>query len=717
MIRKINQRLFHIIIYILIVVLILFTSFFLFEKVISKIVYKNYSYEDFKVSSSWKEDAIKTIVGDIYVSTKGSDDNNGSIESPVRTIEKAISLVDTFERSNKVNITVCIEEGTYYVNSLNFKKLKNKTSIRYIGIGEVIINGGISLDLEDFTHVSNYSNLEERIKIENKENIYVLDLKKEPYSLTSEDWGKMYSIGTYNINPLEAGPMYSELFINDVRQNLARYPNSGYLYTEEIIEGKENLKEPLCSGDVYKVNNELASRISEWKDLNNVWMYGFWKYDWADGSTRIGNFNVENNYLTTADKSFFGTKVGSPYYFYNCLEELDTQGEWYLDRENGLLCIYKTKDLESADINLTLSEQPVLNINSDDITFENLIIKGTRNTGIVGNGNNISIINCKVKCIGGTGIIINGKNNKIIKNEVAYTGKGGIAITGGNYKTLDDGNNIVDNNLIHDWSEVYKIYQAGIDISGVGNICSHNELFNSPHLGITYSGNNNIFEYNLIYNVCLETSDAGAIYAGRSWTSYGNHIRYNLIHSIGSKAHNPNGIYMDDAFSGQHIYNNILIDIPKYAIFIGGGRDFNIYNNLIINPGEYGIRYDARAKDAIVSNTWFTEDLEGLFNNIKHSYWKSKIWQSEFPEYKDISLDFSDIDKNCFIANPANSKIYNNKVFSKNGSFGKVDKSIYEYSMIYNNFAYTLFQKEIFKNEIFKSEIKKDLNYEQIGRY
>lgn len=100
-----------------------------------------------------------------------------------------------------------------------------------------------------------------------------------------------------------------------------------------------------------------------------------------------------------------------------------------------------------------------------------------------------------------------------------------MILTGGDRETLTSSENVVTNNLIYDWSQVYRTYQAAVSLNGVGAVCSHNEIYNSPHEAITYSGNNHVIEYNVIHDVVLESSDAGAIYAGRSWSYYGNVIR------------------------------------------------------------------------------------------------------------------------------------------------------------------------------------------------
>ena len=611
-------------------------------------------------------------------------------------MEKAISYVQNLDKTNKDKIVVCIEAGEYYTNGIYFNSLDSgneQCQIIYCGYGgEVILNAGINLNRSDFFSATNYSNLINRLNASAIEYVKVLDLKSDVYNLTKNDWGNLFAIGTYNTTD-NSGTMYSELFVDDQRYKLAQYPNSGYLYTGEVInnDGKQ--------GEKFKVNNDLSNRIGKYSNIQDVWLYGFWKYDWADGSTPIAGFDKKTNILTTQYNSFFGLKENSPYIIYNSLEELDCEGEWYLDRENGLLCLYKSNWEVDSKILLSFSTNNVISINANNISIENITIKGTRADGVVINGNNNKIVNCKIIDIGGSAILCNGYNNEITNNNINTVAKSGIAVNGGNRAQLLAGNNIVKENIIHDWSQVYKTYQSAINFGGVGNICSCNLIYNSPHLAITYDGNNHIFENNVIHDVCLETNDAGAIYAGKSYISYGNHIRYNLIYNIGAKNYTPNGIYMDDAISGQSIYGNLLINIPNYAIFIGGGRDMLVYENVIINAKNSAIRYDARARDAVLNKTWFSEDLENLIKDLQNSFYKTEKWQQMFLQYQTLSENLKDIEKSNCVANPANSVIENNLIFDATRSIGNVDKSVFIYSLIYNNSINYLFKtKKYFYN-------------------
>ncbi len=663
------------------------------------------------------KDVDKMIKGDFYVSTKGNDSNSGTKDSPFLTIEKAVEAVRNTDKTNKRGITVCVEAGEYRVSSLEFTKEDSGTAdcpITYRAYnGEVTLNGGVTLSEDDFKSVKEYPEIFEILSPEAQKNVMVLDLTQAPYSLTKDDWGKIYAIGSYNTaNSYDGdytGELYCEFFINDKRQSLARFPDNDFLLTEEVVKtglGKESdgaltevkdwdkIRNP--ESDIYRVNSELTQRIAGWKTLDDVWMFGYWKYDWADASSLIGSFNAQTGEISPKFVSLFGTKEDAPYYFFNVLEELTTEGEWYLDRENGLLCLWKPENFEEAQIDLSLSLTPVINAEADYLTFDGITVKGTRSDAVVITGDNNTVQNCLIKNIAGNALVMTGSNNLAYNNEITHTGKGGIILDGGDSETLTSGNSKADNNYIHDWSEIYQTYQPAVTLLGVGNICSHNEIANSPHEAITYKGNNHTIEYNNIHDVCLLSDDAGAIYSGRSWVWYGNVIRYNCIYNVGSGDHKPDGIYLDDALSGQQIYGNLLINIPRNSIHIGGGRDNVVENNIIINSGENAIYFDERAREGALNNGWFTHAHIGsgdMWDVLYASPWQSEIWQNAFPEYKTMTDDKLQCETASYIPNPA-CTIRNNLILNRHKVIGDIYSSAYRFSDISCNEIYSLNKAE-----------------------
>ena len=660
-------------------------------------------------------EADTMVNGDFYVSTSGKDTNDGTSDAPFRTLEKAMEAVRETDKSGRHEITVCIEPGEYRVSSLVFSAEDSGTAdcpVTYrANGGEVVLHAGVTLRPEDFHSVQDYPAIADRLSADAKKNVVVLDLTQAPYSLSAADWGKIYALGSYHTADKYdgdwTGPLYCELFINDERQNLARYPDSGFLQTEEVVktgQGKEyddshrtrenwdDLRNP--EPDVYRVNESLAERIASWKDLSSVWMFGFWKYDWADASSPILSFDKATRELTPRFVSLFGTRTDAPYYFFNVPEELTAKGEWYLDRESGLLCIWKPENFNTANINLSLSEAPVLSGQVSHAVFDGFTFQGTRSDAIELSGDNITVQNCLVKNVAGNAVCLTGEHNLVTNNEITHTGKGGIVLTGGDTQTLRAGNCSAENNLIHDWSEIYQTYQPAVTLNGAGNLCAHNEIYNSPHEAITYTGNNHVIEYNLIHHVCLLSDDAGAIYAGRSWVWYGNVIRYNCIYALGSEGHWPNGIYMDDALSGQEITGNILINIPRYALHLGGGRDLNVTNNIIINAGDRAVSYDDRAREGALEDGWFDHAAKGgdMWTALYNAPRQSEIWQTAFPQYKTMTDDFAKANTPDFIPNPANSTLQGNVIFDLRGSIGFIAKSTARFSSISGNVIYPLYK-------------------------
>ena len=640
---------------------------------------------------------------DYYVSPDGNDEADGTFSNPFRTIERAAEAVRRTDKSGKSGITVAVKAGEYRINSLRFSAEDSGTAecpVTYMayGDGEVVINGGITIDPKKFGNVTD-ENMLSRLSSEAKEKVLCYDLSES--GISQRDYGKIYAIGSYHTASKYTGdwtgPLYCELFVNDCRMNLARYPDGGYASLGKVIstgEGAEKSsteKNPDWSAlvdpvsDVYKVSDGLAKRINSWKTFDDVWMFGYFKYDWADASTPIGNFDFSKKILSPKFVSMYGTKDNAPFYFFNVFEELSVPGEWYLDRVNNVLYLYPGEDFDEAVVDLSLSNENLLFAeNLEYVTFNGFTFKGTRGDAINISGNNNTVSNCVVKNVAGHAIVVNGYDNLVSRNEITRTGRGGIYLSGGDAEKLIPGNNRADNNLIHDWSEIYQTYQPAVTLSGVGNICSHNEMFNSPHEAITFSGNDHIIEYNEIHDVCLLTNDGGAIYAGRRWNYYGNIIRYNCIYNIGSGDFTPDGIYMDDALSGETIYGNLLVNVPKYAIHLGGGRDLDVRNNIIINCNGSSIHYDDRARDAYLGG-WYRGTINQNWNALHGSPYKSEIWLNAYPQMRKFIEDENEFENPGFVPNPAYSMVKDNLIVNLNGKIGDICDSAYKFSEIENN--------------------------------
>ena len=646
---------------------------------------------------------------DFYISPSGSDENNGSFASPFATFARAQQAVRETDKTGRTGITVAVTAGEYRVAGLRFTGEDGGTEScpvewRAYGDGEAVINGGVTLSPADFRPVTDEHALS-RLSEAARAHVRVLDLGA--LGVAPEEYGRIYAIGSYNTASKYdgdyTGPLYAELFVNDTRCSLARYPDEGWLKTGEVVqvgEGKESngaltlnrnwdeVRNP--AGDVYRVDAALAARIAGWETLEDVWMYGFWKYTWADASSPVGAFDAEARTLSPKFVSLYGAEENAPYYFFNVFEELDAPGEWYLDRENGLLYLYAPEDFASAAVDLSLTAQTLVSGEGIDwFTLKGFTLKGTRGNAVQITGDHNTVERCLIKNVAGTALLLYGRENTARENEITRTGMAGILLSGGDPDTLTPGNNRAENNLIHDWSEIYRTYQPAVSLYGAGNVCAHNEIYNSPHEAITYSGPNQLIEYNLIHDVCLLSDDAGAIYAGRNLSSYGCEIRYNAIYDLGTPGeHYPQGIYMDDGLSGQTIYGNLLVNVPGFGIQLGGGRDYTVMNNIVVNTGSHGLSYDQRSIDG-TQGGWFTH-CDEMWAELNTHPWQSEVWQKAFPMLEGLHYDAARSNEHMYFPNAANSNVHGNLFVNLRGEVGDIQENPLRYSDFEPNFSYRM---------------------------
>ena len=678
-------------------------------------VIKNNFYIDYQapspiLSTYSKPEGDEMINGDFYVSTNGNDANSGTKDAPFLTIEKAVEAVRNTDKNGKRGITVCIEGGEYEISSLEFTKEDSGTAdcpITYRSYnGEVILNGGKNLEPSIFSAVTDEAVLS-RLSDDAKKNVVYTDLTK--LGLSADDWGKLYPVGKYGTQDKydgdTAGPVPCNLYFNGNSLTTARYPNNGFLNTVEIIregEGQESstsnhskredwdeIRNPETT--IFTVDSNTADRLNSYDSLENVWLWTALIYEWADTTVPIKSFDYETKALEPAYVSQYGAVPGSTYYIFNAIEELDSAGEWYLDRESGILYMYPPEDIDGAEIMISLATKNLITVtDAEYLCFDGLSLCGTRGNGIVINSSNVTVKNCLISELSGNGITVDGYRNLITDCEFAHIGATAAEIKGGNRETLTAGENRIENCLIHDFSEVSITEGQGVNLGGVGNICAHNEFYNAPQQAIWYGGNNNIIEYNNIHDVALISSDSSAIYTGRRWDEIGTVIRYNAVYNIGSEGFTPHGIYFDDGASGQIAYGNIIMNCNGYGFFIGGGRNHQIYNNIIINCNQ-AFLYDERSRNAVLDpEFWFEHSREGLdmHQNLLASPWQSEAWQKAYPYISEWSLDYSDTQNPNFIANPAGSTINSNIIVCGKKDIGEIEDSVYRYSDISGNKIY-----------------------------
>ena len=328
------------------------------------------------------------------------------------------------------------------------------------------------------------------------------------------------------------------LYVNGESMIPARYPNEGYLNVDTVIESgidesvgittPEDQRHPFS----FRCNDK---RIDNWKNAKDPWIRGFFRYDYADGAYGVTIDYDNKKTITTNSNSGSGVDADRRFYFFNLLEEIDAPGEWYLDRENGMLYLYPSGDLKDADIAFSCFSGAMFKASgTDGLTFRGIIFAECTGGAIEAKDcENIDINGCDFTNISNFAAWLERVDNSKIRNCHAYrNGSLVFYIDGGDSETLTPSGNIVTNNHIEDYGRERKTYQSAIDFRGVGAEISHNKIHNAPHFALNYAGQEHIVEYNEIYDVCKDSSDSGAVYTGQVMYNRGNIIRYNYFHDM-----------------------------------------------------------------------------------------------------------------------------------------------------------------------------------------
>ena len=578
----------------------------------------------------------------IYVAPNGDDAASGTIESPLASVAAAVAKAKAIDG----NVVINLREGTYLVSDT--VKIDGKDIVIKNYNGEkAILSGANALPYSSFKAVEGEAK-DRIISAKAKEAVVAIDLKSEGIT----EYGSNYVVDHgYGSNPYPPA-----LYINNKSMTVARYPNEGedYLLTGRVIrEGVHSFElyyKDQSYPDPKDVTEDMCfkfeckdARIKNWTKADDIWMFGYWVHDWAEA--RVGaSVNAEEGTVTSKYPAGFGVMENRRYYFYNLLEEIDVPGEWYLDRNTGMLYVYPTSDFDaSATIEYITFNKPFFDVSgSENVTIEGINIEKSVGNGVIGDSvKNFTLENCKINNISGDGVNITKATGCTVNAcELRNLGAKGVSLEGGDRMTLTPGNNRIENNLITEFAQIKTTYNAGASLGGCGNYIGHNEISETPHMAIGFSGNNHVVEYNDVHDVCKDTSDSGALYVGRNWSSQGNEIRYNYFHDLTmatvNTAYQMQAVYLDDTFSSAKVHGNVFYRCDSVALF-GGGR-YNTFTSNIILECRKPFVYDARGETWTVA--WLDEkDDTSLVKELKKYPYNEGVWAEQYPYLTNILED------------------------------------------------------------------------------
>ncbi len=576
---------------------------------------------------------------EFFVSPKGRDEWSGSradpaaSDGPFATIERAQRAA----RRARVDepgaaVRVTLRGGTYRVErTIEFGAADSGTSeapVMYsAAAGELVIfTGGREIRPEAFQPVTD-SVILQRLPDNARGRVLQADLRAN--GIANYGVPQPRGQGRPTVNPA------MELFCNNQPLPVARWPNRGMVKRGAVIDkgGAPRYEDFSNRGGTFTFDYDRPSR---WTKAKDIWLSGYFARGYAPDTIEVKSIDLEKRTISLARPHRYGLETVGPtqeYFALNLLEEIDEAGEWYLDRDQGLLFLWPPQDFAAAKLAVSLLDEPLMALEGvSHLTLRGLTFEVSRGMGLYlerGEGNRIA--GCTFRNLGtvaialGQGIKVDpgglilyhlqngadrgeivpyepasrtlnsalyndpawnrhsGTRHQITGCNISNTGAGGIILGGGDRKSLTPGDNSIVNCHLHHTGRLDGRAPA-ISIDGVGNRVEHCLMHHIPLSAVTFVGNDHRIEFNQIHTACLPPAhDMGVIYTGRDPSAQGTVIRHNFFHHMGNPDAATYAIYLDDGACGITVDGNVFFQVHGERSLHSWGHDHRVTNNLLID--------------------------------------------------------------------------------------------------------------------------------------
>ena len=577
----------------------------------------------------------------LFVAPNGDDANPGTEQRPFRTLERARDAVRELKKMGplpKGGIAVMLKRGVYRRETDSFALTAEDSGaadapILYQAVAgeKPILRGGRAIS--GFAPLTDPVG-KQRIPAAAQPHVLQADLR----AAGVKDFGKLRPRGrAIGMKHDPDVPAHLELFFSGLPMSLARWPNDtpkmSQRYTTVDLGDQKTSR---SHGRVVAAESNFFSytdpRKDAWAKESDAWLYGCWQYMFFGCYVRVTRIDttkreihIDWNRKTPYELKRREFAQGAPYQGINLLCELDSPGEWYLDRQSGLLFFWPPSappnaapppsrppsappeaepapsrppsDITKGEAVVSVLEKPIITLDgASHVVFRGLTLEAGRQHGVtIKDGEGVLLAGCTIRNMGVTGVLIDkGAGHEVVGCDLAHLGDAGVKLEGGDVEKLTPSGHLVENCHIHHYARWNRVgYQAAVSMTGVGSRVSHCLVHDAPHQAFLVDNNDNIVEYSEIHDVVHEAGDAGAYYMyGRNvqqaLLERGQVVRYNYWHDL---PHNEafkhvanvsrRCIYIDSFNTNITVYGNIFqrFDGRSGAVFFGACDNF-VENNI-----------------------------------------------------------------------------------------------------------------------------------------
>ncbi|MEQ9287931.1 MAG: PDZ domain-containing protein [Cyclobacteriaceae bacterium] len=589
---------------------------------------------------------------EIYLSTKGRPENDGTSSAPVNSLSAALDILKAKKEKNEnTTATIHLDPGEYRLDKpIRITPGLDNLTIKGSGSDKTVIKGSQK---------------------------FSLDWKKHTDDIL--------------VAKVSASQTFDQLYINGKQQILARYPN----YDEEGGHWQG-----------YAADAISAARLASWKQPEGAIVHAMHGGEWGGFHYVVtGTDEKGEPILTGGHQNNRPSGMHKKYRMVeNVLEELDSPGEWYLSNEN-MLYYWPPKglDIDKAKIEGVTRKHLIDIVGSEDQPVSNVVIEGVRfehtartlfeeyepllrsdwtiyrgGAVFIEGARNVTIKDCEFTNLGGNVIMVSKYNRgvEVSGNHIHDCGATAVSFIGdpsavrspsfqyGEFVPVDEmdtvkgpANNLypagclVDNNLIYRIGRIEK-QTAGVQLSMAMDITvSNNSIYDVPRAGINVSEGTwggHIIEFNDVFNTVLESGDHGSFNSwgrDRFWhpnrgrlnqltDSIPDMPRWDAIHTTeirNNRFRCDHGwdIDLDDGSSNYKIYNNVCLN---GGIKLREGFFRTVENNVMINNGFHPHVWFKNSQDVFRRNIVLAGHAD-----IRLAGWGKEVDHNLFPNEKSLN--------------------------------------------------------------------------------
>lgn len=575
---------------------------------------------DFAITESERDYLEKSFIFKSISETADVIYADGDLKT---ALEKAEKLLETND------VVIELGNGTYTSDDAFVVKNngQHRLTIRGNKDKHATVTGGIHLTADDFKSVPDSAQIKKRFPQVSADKIVMCNLK----DLGIDDLGEIVPQGhTFEIKPSEV-----TLYADGQAQTMARYPNTGYVYTGDTLNsGFGNPSSGLSENEFRYVD----TRVENWQIDDNSWMFGYWNNEYTNSQAKIRRVDKKHQSIII-DSVLRGqmTANNRPYYYFNILEELDLPGEYFIDFNTSVMYYYPTETFAANGVDLSVKKNTLVELDkAKNVVLENIDFEYCRDIAVKErNCANVLIKDCSFVGIGTYAILQTSCNaSGVYGCDINQTGAHSIMLEGGNLYTLTKSDNYVINTRIRQNGTRRRTYSGAILSRGCGNYIYKNSFRDSEHMGVYLFGAQHSIEYNSFSNMCNMSGDAGCIYMAGCWYTAGTRTIANYfedmsphpeVHAGGNTA-----VYYDNSTSHSTTYGNIMNDTVM-AVMSNCGRYNRIYGNT------FNAMKTSAGSIGAALNASFTAD----YGTLRMIPYAGDIWKEQIPEISQLEYNYN----------------------------------------------------------------------------